>query len=190
MAEPVSSRLQPRVPTASAAVSEAVPTAAPSLASATSNATAAAPAPVVAGARAVAGERGEHGEGGEDGDVWHAAVQQLVASEAISALVRELALQAQLVARDGNHWHLRVEREALNQPTARERLRSALEAAGYASRISVEVGLVTDSPARRNAAAASARQRQAEEIVMGDPYVQTLQREFGAKIVPGSIRPD
>lgn len=125
----------------------------------------------------------------EEGDVWHATVQQLVAAEAITALVRELALQSQLVARDGAHWLLRVERESLNQPTARERLRAALEAAGHATQISVEVGRVIDSPARRNAAAAAERQRLAEEIVMNDPYVQTLMREHGAKIVPGSIKP-
>ena len=125
----------------------------------------------------------------EEGDVWHATVQQLVAVEAITALVRELALQSQLVARDGAHWLLRVERESLNQPTARERLRSALEAAGHATQISVEVGRVIDSPARRNAAAAAERQRLAEETVMNDPYVQTLMRDHGAKIVPGSIKP-
>ena len=185
MAEPVSPRLQPRMPTALEAVSEAAPTDAYTVA-AVANEAATGPAPTAPGAR---GAPGVVDEGGEDGDIWYAAVQQLVASETIGALVRELALQAQLVARDGSHWHLRVEREALNQSTARERLRSALEAAGYASQISVEVGLVTDSPARRNAAAASARQREAEAIVMNDPYVQTLQRAFGAKIVPGSIRP-
>ena len=125
----------------------------------------------------------------EEGDVWHATVQQLVAAEAITALVRELALQSQLVARDGAHWLLRVERESLNQPTARERLRAALETAGHATQISVEVGRVIDSPARRNAAAAAERQRLAEETVMNDPYVQTLMREHGAKIVPGSIKP-
>ena len=125
----------------------------------------------------------------EEGDVWHGTVQQLVAAEAITALVRELALQSQLVARDGAHWLLRVERESLNQPTARERLRAALEAAGHATQISVEVGRVIDSPARRNAAAAAERQRVAEETVMNDPYVQTLMREHGAKIVPGSIKP-
>ncbi len=125
----------------------------------------------------------------EEGDVWHATVQQLVAAEAITALVRELALQSQLVARDGAHWLLRVERESLNQPTARERLRAALEAAGHATQISVEVGRVIDSPARRNAAAAAERQRVAEETVMNDPYVQTLMRDHGAKIVPGSIKP-
>lgn len=125
----------------------------------------------------------------EEGDVWHATVQQLVAAEAITALVRELALQSQLVACDGGHWLLRVERESLNQPTARERLRAALEAAGHATQISVEVGVVIDSPARRNAAAAAERQRRAEEIVHNDPFVQSLMRDYGARIVPGSIKP-
>ncbi len=125
----------------------------------------------------------------EEGDVWHTTVQQLIAAEAITALVRELALQSQLVARDGGHWLLRVERESLNQPTARERLRAALETAGHATQISVEVGVVIDSPARRNAAAAAERQRRAEEIVHNDPFVQSLMRDYGARIVPGSIKP-
>ena len=125
----------------------------------------------------------------DEGDVWHATVQQLVAADAISALVRELALQSQLVARDGDHWLLRVERESLNQPVARERLRAALEAGGHAAQISVELGAVIDSPARRNAAAAAERQRRAEDIVHNDPFVQSLMRDYGAKIVPGSIKP-
>ncbi|MDT0137018.1 DNA polymerase III subunit gamma/tau [Acidovorax sp. PRC11] len=125
----------------------------------------------------------------EEGDHWHATVMQLVAAEAINALVRELALQSQLVARDADHWLLRVERESLNQPTARERLRAALEAAGFARQITVEVGAVIDSPARRNAHAAAERQRRAQEIVENDPYVQALVRDFGARIVPGSIKP-
>jgi len=124
-----------------------------------------------------------------DGDFWQATVQQLVEREAITALVRELALQAQLVARDEGHWMLRVERESLNQPASRERLRNALQAAGHAVDLSVEVGPITDSPARRNAAAAAARQREAEQIILGDPFVQQMQRDFGAKIVPGSIKP-
>ncbi|PWW49041.1 DNA polymerase-3 subunit gamma/tau [Melaminivora alkalimesophila] len=124
-----------------------------------------------------------------EGDLWHDTVQQLVAAGAVSALTRELALQSQLIGRDGGHWQIRVERESLNQPVARERLRAALEAAGHARQLTVEVGNVTDSPARRNAHAAEQRQRRAEEIVQEDPYVQQLVREFGARIVPGSIRP-
>ncbi|QDL37488.1 DNA polymerase III subunit gamma/tau [Rhodoferax sediminis] len=124
-----------------------------------------------------------------EGDFWHATVQQLIAEEAIAAMVRELALQSQLVARDGDHWMLRVERESLNQPTSRERLRTALSAAGHVATISVEVGAVSDSPARRNAAAALEKQRAAEEIILADPLVQSMMRDFGAKIVPGSIKP-
>ena len=125
----------------------------------------------------------------EEGDIWHAAVQQLAADGTITALVRELALQSQLVARDGSHWMLRVERESLNQPVARERLRVALESVGHASQITVEVGVVSDSPARRNAVAAAERQQAAEEIVRNDPFVQSMVRDFGARIVPGSIQP-
>ena len=125
----------------------------------------------------------------EEGEVWHATVQQLIASEVITALVRELALQSQLVARDGEHWLLRVERESLNQPATRERLRAALAAAGFAQQISVELGVVIDCPARRNAAIDNARQQRAQDIVMNAPFVQAMVREFDARIVPGSIQP-
>jgi DNA polymerase-3 subunit gamma/tau len=125
----------------------------------------------------------------EEGDFWHTLVQQLVAQEAITALVRELALQSQLVARDTDQWLLRVERESLNQPTARERLANALRGAGHAVALAVEVGRVQDSPAKRNQKAAAEKQLLAEKIIFEDPFVQDMMREFGAKIVPGSIKP-
>jgi len=124
-----------------------------------------------------------------EGDFWYATVQALIASEAIAAMVRELALQSQLVARDQDQWLLRVERESLNQTGSRERLAAALAAAGYPVRLMAEVGRVTDSPAKRNAAAAAQAQLAAEKIVFDDPLVQSLMRDFGAKIVPGSIKP-
>jgi DNA polymerase III subunit gamma/tau len=125
----------------------------------------------------------------EEGDFWHALVGELVAREAVVALVRELALQSQLVARDVDHWMLRVERESLNQPASRERLQGALKAAGHSVGLTVEVGSVTDSPARRNAAAAAEKLKAAEEVIRSDPFVQDMIRDFGAKIVPGSIKP-
>lgn len=124
----------------------------------------------------------------EDGSFWHAVVQELVAREAISGLVRELALQAQLLARDTDQWLLRLERESLNQPGSRDRLASALQSAGHAVQLVVEVGRVSDSPARRNAQAAAEIQLAAEKIIFEDPFVQTMLRDFGAKIVPGSIK--
>ncbi|HKB53119.1 MAG TPA: DNA polymerase III subunit gamma/tau C-terminal domain-containing protein, partial [Ramlibacter sp.] len=124
-----------------------------------------------------------------DGDFWQATVADLVACDAVTALVRELALQSQLVARDEGHWMLRVERESLNQPASRERLKQALHGAGHCVTLSVEVGPVTDSPARRLSAAQAQRQRAAEEAIHNDPFVQAMMREFGARIVPGSIKP-
>ena len=124
-----------------------------------------------------------------EGEFWHKLVMDMSVAETINALVRELALQSQLVARDTDTWMLRVERESLNSTTSRERLQTALATAGYAVRLTVEVGRVQDSPAKRNAAAAAERQAGAETLILNDPFVQSLMRDFGARVVPGSIKP-
>ena len=126
----------------------------------------------------------------EEGDFWYRTVEQLVKTEAVTAMARELALQSQLVARDVDQWLLRVERETLNATGSRDRLQAALSVLGHEVRLAVEVGIVIDSPARRNALAAAERQRVAEEVIHNDPLVQALVRDFGAKIVPGSLRPE
>ncbi len=125
----------------------------------------------------------------EEGDFWFSLVQQLVADQAVTALARELALQSQLVARDTDEWLLRVERESLQQPGSRDRLVNALQSRGLAVSLVVEIGRVSDSPARRIAALAAERQLAAEKIIFDDPFVQAMMRDFGAKIVAGSIRP-
>ena len=124
-----------------------------------------------------------------EGDVWLEVVQGLMAQEAITALVRELALQSQLLARDANQWQLRVERETLNHPASRERLQTALQAAGHGDvKLAIELGPVTDSPARRLAVKAAEKMVAAQELIQNDPLVQAMVRDFGAKIVPGSIQ--
>ena len=125
----------------------------------------------------------------EEGDFWYATVTQLVAAEAVAALSRELALQSQLVARDVDQWLLRVERESLNQPSSREKLQAALATLGHGVKIAIEVGAVVDSPARRNKHAADERQRVAEEAIRNDPEVQSMMRDWDARIVPGTLRP-
>jgi len=126
----------------------------------------------------------------EEGDFWHAAVTQMMAAESITAMARELALQSQLVARDVDQWLLRIERESLNQPASRDKLGAALAALGHAGiSIAIEIGMVVDSPARRNKQAAEARQAAAEETIRNDPEVQALIRDFDARIVPGTLRP-
>ncbi|MEY3060964.1 MAG: polymerase subunit tau [Pseudomonadota bacterium] len=124
----------------------------------------------------------------EEGHFWTQTVRQLVASEAVTALVRELALQSQLIARDTDQWHLRIDSESLNQGAARERLQAALNSAGYAVKLVVEIGKVTDSPAQRNAADLAEKQKAAEDLIHSDPMVQAMVENFGAKIVPGTIK--
>ena len=124
----------------------------------------------------------------EEGHFWTQTVRQLVATEAVTALVRELALQSQLIARDTDQWHLRIDSESLNQGTARERLQAALNAAGFAVKLVVEIGKVTDSPAQRNAADLAEKQKAAEDLIHSDPMVQAMVENFGAKIVPGTIK--
>jgi len=125
----------------------------------------------------------------EEGDFWHATVTQMVVAEAITALARELALQSQLVARDVDQWLLRVERESLNQASSREKLQAALAALGHGVKIAIEIGAVIDSPARRNKQAADERQRVAEEAIRNDPEIQSMMRDWDARIVPGTLRP-
>ncbi|PNG56362.1 DNA polymerase III subunit tau [Variovorax sp. WDL1] len=128
-------------------------------------------------------------EPSEEGDFWYSTVTQLVAAEAITALARELALQSQLVARDVDQWLLRVERESLNQAGSRDKLQAALATLGHGVKLAIEIGVVTDSPARRNKQAADARQREAEEAIRNDPEVQSMMRDWDARIVPGTLRP-
>jgi DNA polymerase-3 subunit gamma/tau len=125
----------------------------------------------------------------EEGDFWYDTVQSLVESQAIGAMVRELALQSQLVARDEGQWLLRVERASLNQSGSRDRLALALKGAGFDVVLAVEVGRVTDSPGRRNTRASAERQVAAERLIYATPLVQKLMTDFGARVVPGSIRP-
>jgi DNA polymerase-3 subunit gamma/tau len=124
-----------------------------------------------------------------EGDFWLALVQELAEKQSIQSLTRELALQSQLVARDADAWLLRIERESLQAGQSREKLQLALAEAGHAVSISLEMGRVLDSPAKRMAQAARERQSQAEQLIEQDPFVQQLMRSYDAKIVPGSIQP-
>jgi DNA polymerase-3 subunit gamma/tau len=117
------------------------------------------------------------------GDRWAAVVAQLNEQGAITALVRELAMQAELVDAAGEgaqaRWQLRVERESLRAGTLRDKLQIELVA-----------GAVQDTPARREAEAREQRQREAEDIIRNDPVVRELMAQFqSARIVPGSIKP-
>lgn len=129
------------------------------------------------------------------GDRWAALLRPVLAGGSITALVRELAMQAELVGveqREGaSCWRLRVERESLRTNALRDKLQAALQAAAEPTlRLELEAGVAADSLSRREAAAREAAQREAEQLIQGDPAVRALMAQFRtARIVPGSIKP-
>ena len=134
-------------------------------------------------------------EGPVVADRWTALVGRLVESGAITAMVRELAMQAQglTLVEDaaGQAWHLRVERENLRAPALRERLQAAAaRLEGCELRLEIEAGAVDDTPALRDGAERNRRQAEAERVIHDDPLVQALMAQYKtARIVPGSVKP-
>ncbi|ALT76644.1 DNA polymerase III subunit gamma/tau [Paucibacter sp. KCTC 42545] len=119
---------------------------------------------------------------------------ELIRPLGLTALTRELAVRSECVGFEQQGeiqiWRLRVERESLRQPALRDKLQAALEAGLQQSvQIEMEAGQAHDSPALRDAAAAQAKQRAVEQIVIKDPLAQQLLAQFKtARIVPGSIK--
>jgi len=117
---------------------------------------------------------------------------QLVSALQATGLARELAAHSELLAADGDHFRLRVAIKSYAESANVERLRAALtQHFGRPIRVSVEVG----STAGASTAAAlaeqerSERQRNAEQAILSDPFVQELIENFGAQVEPQSIRP-
>jgi len=128
------------------------------------------------------------------GDRWADVVRQMNEAASISALVRELAMQAQCVAIDEQAqppvWRLRVERETLRAQAQRDKLQAALsELLKQPVQLELEPGVASDTPAQRAGAERARRQNEAEQIIHNDPLVQALMQQFKtARIVPGSVK--
>jgi DNA polymerase-3 subunit gamma/tau len=129
------------------------------------------------------------------GDRWEGVVKQLVERGWVTALVRELCMQAECIEvqdRDGaSQWRLRVERENLRSDNQRDRLVAALtRLLGGEVTVWLEAGVGQDTPALRDQADRASRQAAAEVLIRQDPMVDGLIKHFvGARIVPGSITP-
>jgi DNA polymerase III subunit gamma/tau len=128
------------------------------------------------------------------GERWNTLVLAMQTTGQLTALTRELAMQAQCVAMDEQQqpalWQLRVERETLSKAAHVEKLQAALaQTLGYAVRLEVQVGIALESPALRAASDKEQRQQQANSLIQSDPLVRSLLAQFpSATIVPGSIQ--
>jgi len=117
----------------------------------------------------------------------------LIEQAGLRGPVGQLALNATLVAIEGGlvrlamdpaYEHLAV---APMVETLERQLGSAL---GRAVKVKFErASTPATTPAEARARADSARQAAAEEAIRGDPVVQAFVDGFGARVVPGSVRP-
>jgi DNA polymerase-3 subunit gamma/tau len=132
-----------------------------------------------------------------DGD-WPELAKNLAAASAghgaIKGVIKELAYQSELIncqhGDGGTEFRLRVPLETLGSPANVEKLALALsERFTRKVQVSADIGgPVWHTAHARALAAQEVRQRQAEQTIQNDPFVQSLMREFGATVVPGSIR--
>ncbi|WP_114810774.1 DNA polymerase III subunit gamma/tau [Paraburkholderia kururiensis] len=109
---------------------------------------------------------------------------------ALKGISYQLAFNSELTALDGTTLKLSVPVPQYAEATQVAKLKAALaERLGKPVEVLVEVGPARRTAAALDAAARAQRQRDAEREIGAAPFVQQLIREFGASIVPGSIRP-
>lgn len=121
-----------------------------------------------------------------DGD-WLALTKRI----RVSGLARQLLEQAELARFVDPTFHLRVPIKSLLEGSALDKLRAALrEELGPRVRVSAEVGAIEgQTVAAVERSARASRQAEAVNAIESDPFVRALVKDFGATVVPGSIKP-
>jgi DNA polymerase III subunit gamma/tau len=123
---------------------------------------------------------------------WDGNWPLLAAHLPLRGVAQQLATQAELIEckLDGNAavFRLRCPIDTWRTPPNVEKLTAALsERFNRMARVETELGPVWYTTAAEQQAHREACQRQAEDTVHNDPFVQAMVREFGAFVVPGSI---
>ncbi len=114
----------------------------------------------------------------------------LAARLPMRGLAQQLAHQSELVAVEGVTVRLRVPLPALTETGVVERLEAALtEHFGTPVRVACDIGAARATAAAVDAEQRAERQRNAEDAIAANPFVQALVRDFAAQVVPGSIQP-
>ncbi|MBP0588953.1 DNA polymerase III subunit gamma/tau [Paraburkholderia sp. LEh10] len=122
---------------------------------------------------------------GFDGD-WPA----LAVTLPLKGISYQLAFNSELMAVVGKTLKLNVAVQLYTESAQIAKLKTALaERFGGEIDVQVEVGPVRRTAAVLDAIERAKRQQEAEREIGADPFVQSLIREFGASIVPGSVRP-
>jgi DNA polymerase III subunit gamma/tau len=125
---------------------------------------------------------------------WDGHWPNLAAALPLRGVAQQLAQQSELIKCDNTNgvmqFQLRVAVETLLSAGSVDKLATALtEHFGQTIRVETQIGAVRQTANAQATAQREALQRETEETMQNDPFVQTLMREFGAMIVPGSIKP-
>ena len=109
----------------------------------------------------------------------------------LSGMAEQLARQSECVAISSQQLTLRVPSKALSEGAPVERLRTVLsDYFGFKVELLFEIGAGEGVSAHALDLVAQQARQQAAEVEIGqDPFVQALIQDFGARVVPGSIRP-
>ncbi|CAG4887982.1 DNA polymerase III subunit gamma/tau [Paraburkholderia gardini] len=114
----------------------------------------------------------------------------LAAGLPLKGISYQLAFNSELMSLDGTLLRLNVPVPQYAEAAQVAKLKAALaERLGTTVDVQVEVGAARRTAAALDAAARAQRQQDAEREIRQDPFVQSLIRDFGASIVPDSIRP-
>ncbi|PRA54208.1 MULTISPECIES: DNA polymerase III subunit gamma/tau [Pseudomonas] len=118
---------------------------------------------------------------------------ELFAKLPISGMTGSIAANCTLIAVDGDHWllHLDPAHSALFNATQQRRLNDALNQ--YHQRtLTLTIELIKpeqETPAQAASRRRADRQREAEDSIHGDPFIQQMMQQFGAVIRNDTIEP-
>ncbi len=123
-----------------------------------------------------------------DGD-WRKLVEQNLKL----GLARALAQNCELIGHDEYSLTLRIAENQKHLVSAnyQDKLSNAInDYFGKKIKLNFELGVEANTPAKQNATEKASIQSGAEAAILGDPFVQDLMQQFGAQIIPNSIKPN
>jgi DNA polymerase-3 subunit gamma/tau len=125
---------------------------------------------------------------------WDGHWPSLAASLPVRGIAHQLAQQSELLRCEINNdtptFHLRVAVETLLASGSVDKLMAALsERFGRNARVTTEIGTVQYTANAAAVADREALQKRTEETFEKDPFILKMFQEFGATIMPGSVRP-
>jgi DNA polymerase III subunit gamma/tau len=121
---------------------------------------------------------------------WHSLMRALPVRGLVQQLAHQTELQDWVDSAQGVKATVITSLPQLASVDSVGRLSEALSV-HYGKKVQIEIveGAVEKTVAKIDAQVQSEKRQNAEERIAADPFVQQLEREFGAKVVSGSVRP-